>query len=60
VDARAEVALGMVRELVLAFGGKSNIKSLDACITRLRMGLHDVHKGQIHRNTVVILLYNHG
>ena len=44
VDARAEVALGMARELVLAFGGRSNIKSLDACITRLRMGLHDVHK----------------
>jgi glucose PTS system EIICB or EIICBA component len=43
-DARAEVALGMARELVLAFGGKSNIKSLDACITRLRVGLHDVHK----------------
>ncbi len=29
------------RQLVLAFGGKSNIVSLDACITRLRMELKD-------------------
>ena len=43
-DARAEVALGMARELVLAFGGRSNIKNLDACITRLRVGLNDVRK----------------
>ena len=43
-DSRVEVALGMARELVLAFGGRSNIKSLDACITRLRVGLNDVHK----------------
>jgi glucose PTS system EIICB or EIICBA component len=32
------------RQLVLAFGGRSNIKSLDACITRLRVDLHDVSK----------------
>jgi PTS system glucose-specific IIC component len=43
-DARAEVALGMARELILAFGGRSNIKNLDACITRLRVGLNDVRK----------------
>jgi glucose PTS system EIICB or EIICBA component len=43
-DARVEVALGMARELVLAFGGRGNIKSLDACITRLRVGLNDIHK----------------
>ena len=43
-DARVEVALGMARELVLAFGGRSNIKNLDACITRLRVGLNDIHK----------------
>jgi PTS system glucose-specific IIC component len=43
-DARVEVALGMARELVLAFGGRNNIKSLDACITRLRVALHDVHQ----------------
>jgi PTS system glucose-specific IIC component len=30
------------RQLVLAFGGKSNIKALDACITRLRLELHDI------------------
>jgi PTS system glucose-specific IIC component len=30
------------RELVLAFGGKSNIQDLDACITRLRVGVHDI------------------
>jgi PTS system glucose-specific IIC component len=43
-DARAEVALGMARELILAFGGRTNIKNLDACITRLRVGLNDVRK----------------
>lgn len=30
------------KDLVLAFGGKENIKSLDACITRLRVGVADV------------------
>ncbi len=29
------------RQLVLAFGGKSNITSLDACITRLRVSVGD-------------------
>ena len=32
------------RQLVLAFGGKSNIVSLDACITRLRVGVKDPAK----------------
>jgi PTS system glucose-specific IIC component len=32
------------KQLVLAFGGRSNIKNLDACITRLRVGLVDVRK----------------
>ncbi len=32
----------MARQLVLAFGGKSNIKSLDACITRLRVEVKDM------------------
>ncbi|HEX6274374.1 MAG TPA: glucose PTS transporter subunit EIIB, partial [Polyangiaceae bacterium] len=32
------------RELVRAFGGRSNIVSLDACITRLRVKLADVAK----------------
>ena len=31
-------------ELVLAFGGKSNIKELDACITRLRVEVNDISK----------------
>jgi PTS system glucose-specific IIC component len=31
-------------QLVRAFGGRSNIDSLDACITRLRVKLHDVTK----------------
>ena len=35
---------GFPRQLVLAFGGRSNIKSLDACITRLRVDLYDVSK----------------
>ena len=30
------------RELVLAFGGRSNIKNLDACITRLRVEVNDI------------------
>jgi glucose PTS system EIICB or EIICBA component len=30
------------RRLVLAFGGRSNIKDLDACITRLRVGVVDI------------------
>jgi glucose PTS system EIICB or EIICBA component len=32
------------RQLVLAFGGRSNIVSLDACITRLRVGVKDPSK----------------
>lgn len=32
------------RQLVRAFGGRSNIVSLDACITRLRVALADVTK----------------
>src|SRR5262245_45633325 len=30
------------RDLVLAFGGRSNIKNLDACITRLRVEVNDM------------------
>jgi PTS system glucose-specific IIC component len=32
------------RQLVLAFGGKNNIKALDACITRLRVSVVDPGK----------------
>lgn len=34
----------MPRELVRAFGGRSNISSLDACITRLRISVADMEK----------------
>lgn len=34
-------ASGMSAQLVSAFGGVDNIESLDACITRLRVGLRD-------------------
>lgn len=43
-DAMADAAFGFSQQLVLAFGGRSNIKSLDACITRLRVELNDVTK----------------
>jgi PTS system glucose-specific IIC component len=32
------------RKLVAAFGGRKNIASLDACITRLRVGVNDIGK----------------
>jgi PTS system glucose-specific IIC component len=32
------------QEITLAFGGKDNIKDLDACITRLRVTVHDGSK----------------
>jgi PTS system glucose-specific IIC component len=35
---------GMAPRLVTAFGGAGNIKNLDACITRLRVELHDVSR----------------
>jgi len=34
----------MAPQLVAAFGGAANIRSLDACITRLRVDLHDVSR----------------
>ncbi len=34
----------MASRLVAAFGGAANIRSLDACITRLRVDLHDVSR----------------
>lgn len=35
---------GMAHDLVVAFGGAENIKSLDACITRLRITVADATK----------------
>jgi len=34
----------MAQQLVLAFGGKSNIENIDACITRLRIEVKDISK----------------
>ena len=35
-------ATGLAERLVAAFGGARNIESLDACITRLRVTVHDL------------------
>ena len=43
-DAQSDVAFSFAKQLTLAFGGRSNIKNLDACITRLRVELGDVGK----------------
>jgi PTS system glucose-specific IIC component len=43
-DAREDSANRFAQQLVLAFGGRSNIKDLDACITRLRVGVHEIGK----------------
>jgi PTS system glucose-specific IIC component len=43
-EAREDAADRFAQQLVLAFGGKSNITDLDACITRLRVGVKDVNK----------------
>lgn len=43
-EAREHAADRFAQQLVLAFGGKSNITDLDACITRLRVGVHDINK----------------
>jgi len=34
----------LAKDLVTAFGGRSNINALDACITRLRVGVNDIAK----------------
>lgn len=39
----------MAKELTLAFGGRSNIETLDACITRLRIGVKAMGKVNIAR-----------
>ena len=46
---RADVADEFARELVLGFGGKSNIKELDACITRLRIEVLDINKANVDK-----------
>jgi PTS system glucose-specific IIC component len=42
--ARSTAGDGMARQLVRAFGGRSNIVSLDACITRLRVKVANIEK----------------
>ncbi len=44
VDVKAAVTDDFARQLVLAFGGKSNIRGLDACVTRLRVEVADMGK----------------
>jgi len=39
----------LAQDLVLAFGGADNIRSLDACITRLRVELHDPSRASADR-----------
>jgi PTS system glucose-specific IIC component len=43
-SARAAVGDEFALQLIRAFGGRSNIVSLDACITRLRVQLADITK----------------
>lgn len=38
----APVEGGMPLQLILAFGGRSNIETMDACITRLRIGVKNI------------------
>ena len=45
----AAAAGGMAGELVAAFGGRANIRSLDACITRLRVELVDPGRANADR-----------
>ena len=47
------VAGSLAGDLVLAFGGAGNIRSLDACITRLRVELHDMTLASPDRLTVL-------
>ncbi len=47
--APAVAAGGMAGELVAAFGGRDNIRSLDACITRLRVQLVDPERANPDR-----------
>jgi len=47
--ARSASSDGFALQLIRAFGGRSNIVSLDACITRLRVKLADVTKVSANR-----------
>lgn len=43
-DPVTQVAHEFARQLVLAFGGRKNIRTLDACITRLRVEVEDINR----------------
>jgi glucose PTS system EIICB or EIICBA component len=47
--ARDDAADTFARQLTLAFGGRSNIADLDACITRLRVAVADVGRADQER-----------
>ncbi len=47
--ARSASGASFALQLVRAFGGRSNIASLDACITRLRVKLNDVAKASVDK-----------
>ena len=49
VAAQPVSAPELARELVQAFGGAANIAALDACITRLRVQLHDMSRANPDR-----------
>jgi PTS system glucose-specific IIC component len=46
VPGEAQDESSLAANLVAAFGGADNIRSLDACITRLRVDLHDVARAK--------------
>ena len=48
-EARVAGGDSFALQLVRAFGGRSNIASLDACITRLRVKLKDVRKANVEK-----------
>jgi PTS system glucose-specific IIC component len=45
----AEGEYGMAKSLIRAFGGRHNIATLDACITRLRITVQDMGKVNVDR-----------
>jgi glucose PTS system EIICB or EIICBA component len=49
VAAVATAQGSLAHDLVMAFGGADNIRSLDACITRLRVELHDTSRASAER-----------
>ncbi len=49
VDPKAATANDFARQLVLAFGGRSNIRGLDACITRLRVEVAEMGKANAEK-----------